>query len=225
MNHVIAAGPPFYEGMAQELTRRTGHSFFQISRREDLRADWLKELAPRYVFFPHWSSLIPHEIFDAHECVIFHMTDLPYGRGGSPLQNLIARGFRETKISALRCIAELDAGPIYMKAPLSLDGRAEDIYIRAAGVISDMIEGLVTTQPVPTPQVGEVQRFPRRKPSEGNLAGIEEPGKIYDMIRMLDAPGYPRAFLEIGGLRLEFERAALRDDGVDANVRIEIKHS
>ncbi len=25
------------------------------------------------------------------ECVCFHMTDVPYGRGGSPLQNLIIR--------------------------------------------------------------------------------------------------------------------------------------
>ena len=35
------------------------------------------------------------------------MTDLPYGRGGSPLQNLIIRGFESTKISAIEFKMEL----------------------------------------------------------------------------------------------------------------------
>ena len=46
------------------------------------------------------------------------MTDLPYGRGGSPLQNLIARGFLETKISAILVEKQLDAGPVYLKMEL-----------------------------------------------------------------------------------------------------------
>jgi len=37
------------------------------------------------------------------------MTDVPYGRGGSPLQNLIVRGHTETKLTALRCVRDLDA--------------------------------------------------------------------------------------------------------------------
>ena len=54
----------------------------------------LEQAKPRYVFFPHWSHIIPEDIHGAFECVIFHMTDLPFGRGGSPLQNLIARGIK-----------------------------------------------------------------------------------------------------------------------------------
>jgi methionyl-tRNA formyltransferase len=69
--------------------------------------------APRYVFFAHWSWKIPRAVYEAHECVIFHMTDVPFGRGGSPLQNLISRGIYETKLSALRCVEEMDAGPVY----------------------------------------------------------------------------------------------------------------
>jgi len=36
--------------------------------------------------------IILKEIFENYEIILFHMTDLPYGRGGSPLQNLIVRG-------------------------------------------------------------------------------------------------------------------------------------
>ena len=62
------------------------------------------------------------------------MTDVPFGRGGSPLQNLISRGIYETKISAFRCVAEMDAGPVYPKRPFSLaEGRqASSSRARAA---------------------------------------------------------------------------------------------
>ena len=63
------------------------------------------------------------------------MGDLPFGRGGSPLQNLIVRGFKETKISAVKAVKNIDGGPIYMKRKLSLTGTAQAIYERASGII------------------------------------------------------------------------------------------
>ena len=62
--------------------------------------------------------------------MIFHMTDVLYGRGGSPLQNFIIRGHKETKLTAMKCVKELDAGPVYLKEFLSLLGNAEEIYMR-----------------------------------------------------------------------------------------------
>ena len=43
------------------------------------------------------------------------MTDLPFGRGGSPLQNLIVRGFEETMTSAIKVTKGIDTGDIYLK--------------------------------------------------------------------------------------------------------------
>ena len=80
-----------------------------------MSADLVRSLKPRYVFFPHWSWKVPDDILGATECVCFHMTDVPFGRGGSPLQNLIVRGHTETRVSALRMVSEPDAGPVYMK--------------------------------------------------------------------------------------------------------------
>jgi methionyl-tRNA formyltransferase len=37
---------------------------------------------------------------------------------------------------------------------------------------------------------------------------------------MLDAEGYPRAFLEHGGFRYEFNRGVLYDGRIEADVRI-----
>src|ERR1700733_9644610 len=84
-----------------------------FTQRDELTRDRVRDISPRYIFFPHWGYLVPSSILELTECVCFHETDVPFGRGGSPLQNLIARGHRETKLSALRMVAEVDAGPVY----------------------------------------------------------------------------------------------------------------
>jgi methionyl-tRNA formyltransferase len=146
---------------------------------------------------------------------------VPYGRGGSPLQNLIWRGHIETKVSALRMMSEMDAGPVYMKRPLSLDGRAEAIYRRLAEVVFDMMDEIVATEPTPVPQHGEPVVFPRRKPADSELPRVGDGRALYDHIRMLDAPTYPLAFVDWGHFRLEFAEAELQNDGsVSARVSI-----
>jgi methionyl-tRNA formyltransferase len=187
---------------------------------EDLTVDALAPLAPRYVFFPHWSWRVPREILERFECVCFHMADVPYGRGGSPLQNLVVRGHRDTKLSALRMVEDLDAGPVYLKMPLSLTGSAQEIFERAADLAYDMMAEIVRHEPVPVAQSGTPVVFSRRKPEQSRLPADGAPEALYDFIRMLDADGYPRAFLEHGDWRLEFSDARPAGDDVLAQVRI-----
>ncbi len=220
MTLVIAASRGDYTGFARGLAAELGERVEVVSERARLTPEALDELAPRFVFFPHWSFIIPRSIHEHHECVIFHMTDLPFGRGGSPLQNLIVRGVHETRLSALRCVAELDAGPVYLKEPLSLEGAAEEIYLRAGELVKSMIGRLAREEIEPQPQVGEPVTFRRRTPEESDVAGAESLPEVFDLIRMLDATGYPHAFLETESLRYEFTRAWRGKDEVVADVRI-----
>ncbi len=149
------------------------------------------------------------------------MTDLPFGRGGSPLQNLITRGIKSTKISALRCTDVLDGGPIYLKEELSLQGSAEDIYIRADSIIEKMIAAILLTNPEPLEQTGEVVFFQRRKISDSKIPkGLSEE-QLYDFIRMLDAPGYPHAYLLINQTNYIFTQATYIDGVLRARIETE----
>lgn len=172
------------------------------------------------IFFPHWSWRIPEATLASFECVVFHMTDLPFGRGGSPLQNLIARGLHETSLTALRAVAAIDAGPVYLKRRLCLHGTAEEIFLRAADLMLEMILTLWHERPEPIPQTGEPVVFKRRVPAQSDIADLTELGRVFDHIRMLDAEGYPPAFIETGHLRLEFTRASLKPDAILADVII-----
>lgn len=194
--------------------------FHLITKKEDLTFEKLKILNPDKVFFPHWSYIIPREIFGQFECVIFHMTDLPYGRGGSPLQNLIVAGHIHTQISALKCEEEVDAGPVYLKKPLSLEGSAREIFSRTSQIVLEMIKEIISLDPKPVPQIGEVVNFQRRTPAQSLIPENGSLNEFYDYIRMLDAEGYPHAFLNYGNFRIEFTDSKLSDGAIEASVRI-----
>lgn len=216
----IASDRPWNESLGQRLEQRTGQPFQCVRSPQDLAPEALAAAGVRVIFFPHWSHKIPATLYEAFECVVFHMTDLPYGRGGSPLQNLIVRGHEDTMLSALRCVEALDAGPVYMKRRLNLNGSAEEIFLRADALIESMIVEWVNERPEPVPQEGEPTVFRRRKPADSDWSGVGELEAVFDHIRMLDAPGYPPAFVDVGPFRLEFTRASRRVDAVVAEVRI-----
>ncbi|TGK51931.1 methionyl-tRNA formyltransferase [Leptospira kanakyensis] len=183
----------------------------------------LKDTNPRYIFFPHWRWIVPEKILNNVECICFHMTDVPYGRGGSPLQNLIIRGHKNTVLTALRMEKGLDTGPVYMKLPLNLSGSAEEIYNRASILTWKMIAELVVSEPKANPQKGEPVLFKRRKPEESELSEALELEKIYDFIRMLDADGYPNAFINFGKYQLQFNQARYFEGKLSANVKFILK--
>ncbi|MFA5336866.1 MAG: formyltransferase family protein [Candidatus Omnitrophota bacterium] len=197
-----------------------------ISKKEGLTYEKINKYKPEYIFFPHWSWIIPEKIYNNFECFAFHMTDLPFGRGGSPLQNLILRGYRKTRISVFRVIKELDAGPIYMKQTFSLQGSARDIYRRASRIIfQNMIPRIVKNKPALKPQKGKVIIFKRRSPGESKIPREIDLNGMYNYIRMLDAEGYPLAYTETPKLKFEFYNAYIDKKCISANVKITEKNN
>lgn len=198
------------------------HEITIIIEKQNLEMHILERIRPDYIFFPHWSYIIPEEIYYKFNCIIFHMTDLPYGRGGSPLQNLIASGKEETVISAVKAVEKLDAGPVYMKHPLCLHGNAEEIFIRAGKIIFEkMIPAIIEGEIEPKEQTGEIFVFKRRKPEDGEIKESMNLEEAYDYIRMLDAEGYPKSYITYGKLKLSFSRASRKNGKILADVEIE----
>ena len=197
------------------------YAFYLISQKEDFTVERIGSISPVKIFIPHWSYIIPSAIFERYECIVFHMTDLPYGRGGSPLQNLIVRGLTATKLSALRVEVGLDTGPVYLKMDLSLSGTAEEIFVRVNKLVGKMIVEIIQNNLQPVPQEGDPVGFKRRKPEQSDMSGLEKLEEIFDYIRMLDADGYPHAYIEKGEFRYEFTRASIKADGsIVADVKI-----
>lgn len=197
-----------------------GGNWLLITEKEQINFEYLQTLNPKYIFFPHWSYLVDEAIVNQFNCVCFHMTDLPFGRGGSPLQNCIVYGLKETKLTALKMTTDLDAGPIYAKLPLSLAGRAQDIYNKASDMCYQLMEQIINNNLIPEPQKGEGKYFKRRKPEQSYLNTTLTLDALYDHIRMLDADGYPKAFIIDKNTRIEFSHAKFEDGKLTAEVNI-----
>lgn len=225
MTNIIVSNKDWHFKYVDEISARTGTGIIYLDKKEQVTFDFLNQYKPEYIFFPHWSHIISPEIYNYFKCVVFHMTDLPFGRGGSPLQNLIARKIYETKLSALACDKELDGGDIYIKKNLSLWGTAEEIYLRAAELTKEMIIEIIKEKITPIKQCGEVIPFKRRKPAESDISKLTTLEDLFDYIRMLDAKDYPRAFLDTEYFHFEFERATLKYGYVKSDVVITLKEA
>ncbi|OYT96220.1 MAG: methionyl-tRNA formyltransferase [Pseudomonas sp. PGPPP3] len=222
-SYIVASSKAWHSAEFDAIKSQEDGSWTYVASPDALLRSVNEVLGLRYIFFLHWSWHVPAEIWSRHECVCFHMTDVPYGRGGSPLQNLIVRGQKNTKLSALRMVNEIDAGPVYAKRDLSLHGRAEEIYLRAGRLSFEIIRWIIENEPLPEPQQGEIVHFKRRKPEQSELPTTGLLETLYDHIRMLDAPSYPQAFIERGGFRIEFSGAQLEGDELVAQVVIRKK--
>ncbi|MDC1422785.1 hypothetical protein N8540_04245 [Gammaproteobacteria bacterium] len=117
-------------------------------------------------------------------------------------------------------VKEMDAGPVYTKRALSLEGTAEEIYQRAGELSFDIILWMINCSPEPSSQEGDTVVFKRRKPEQSALPESGNVTKLYDHIRMLDAPTYPPAFIEHGEFIIEFAGAELQGGELNASVNI-----
>ena len=136
--------------------------FHFVSQSDELNKAFLDKLLPDFIFFPHWSWIVDKSIYETYECVVFHTAPLPYGRGGSPIQNLIVEGFDHAPVCALKMTSVVDGGPIYVKKDVSLNGPLSTIFENLNDVVNDLISIIVRTRPRPEEQTGEVFHFKRR---------------------------------------------------------------
>jgi len=221
VTNLILSSNPIYKNILDPLNKKTSCNWEYIDNKKKFSNEYLNFRGIKKIFIPHWSFVIPKNIHKNYECILFHMTDLPYGRGGSPLQNLIKRGYHDTKISAIRVNEQIDSGPIYLKKKLSLEGTAGEIFNRSSLIIEKMIIEILNKNPDPKPQIGTPTYFTRRTPAQSNISGISSLEDFYDQIRMLDFEGYPKAFLEFENFKIELNNATFKDKkNLIANVRI-----
>jgi len=219
MSYVIASSKDWFD-MADRAEEFSALDFHLMRTREDLDPAILEKLAPRFIFFVHWNWIVPPEIFERYACVVFHTAPLPFGRGGSPIQNLIVRGIDHAPVCALKMTGTLDGGPIYASLDVALEGTIEQIFERIAAAVEQLILTIVRDEPTPVEQVGTPVYFKRRTPAESEIPSDCDLSAIYDRIRMVDGLDYPRAFVRLGSHRIEFFDASIQDGELLARVRI-----
>jgi len=191
-----------------------------IPNKKSLSLEVVAKFEPDFIFFPHWNWIVEKEIIDNFRCIAFHTAPLPFGRGGSPIQNLISKGFKYTPVCALKMTKEIDGGPIYDKEEISLEGSLSEIFVRLNNATNSIIERLICNLPVPKEQTGKIFNFKRMSPEDNEILSNYSFEKIYDIIRMVDDPSYPCAYLNLEHVKIEFSEIEKDNDTLICNIRI-----
>ncbi|MDC3164314.1 formyltransferase family protein [Prochlorococcus sp. AH-716-F13] len=192
----------------------------EISRKEDLNLELIHAFKPDYIFFPHWNWIVDKNIHQNYMCIVFHTAPLPYGRGGSPIQNLILNGYEYTPVCALKMTSELDAGPIYGEITISLEGNLKNIFLRIKNATNKLIMKIIKNQLIPVPQEGEPHYFKRLSEKNNEIPNEISLREIFDKVRMLDHEDYPNAYIVYGNNKLEFYNASLNNEYLELKCKI-----
>ena len=196
-----------------------------LTKKSQLNFKSLKRYNPKFIFFPNLNINIDKKIIDNFNCICFHETDLPFGRGGSPIQNLILLKKNITKLTALKIEngIKVDEGKVYIKRKVKLNGTGLDIYKRCAQEILKMINVIISKKITPKKQVGKITSFKKRKPKDSKIPDkIYNLSEIYDIIRMLDIPGYPKAFIKKKNFEVSFDNTNIKKDIVTAKATFKL---
>ena len=108
---------------------------------------------------------------------------------------------------------------------MSLTGKASDIYKRIENIaFIEIKKSLLKPKLKYKKQTGSSSFFKRRTPKLSKIPlSIKKIKKLYDYIRMLDAEGYPKSFLELKNFKVEFFNAIKKNNKIYGNFEIKKK--
>tara|TARA_B110001450_G_C17594460_1_gene470239 strand:+ start:284 stop:967 length:684 start_codon:yes stop_codon:yes gene_type:complete len=191
-----------------------------IRERKKLNLRNLNKIKPEIIFFPHWSYKVNESILKKFNCICFHTAPLPYGRGGSPIQNLIIKKYKKAPVCAIKMTKKIDAGPIYLKENISLSGSLDSIFNRISIKIIRMMDILIKKKIKPKKQIGKIFIFNRLKKSNSEIKKNQTISEIYDKIRMLDYEGYPYAFIKKDNFKIYLSNPIMKKKVISCEAKI-----
>mgnify|MGYP006090241853 FL=1 len=195
-------------------------NIYKITDKKKLNLKNISKINPTKIFFPHWSYRVPDKILKKFECICFHTAPLPYGRGGSPIQNLIIRKFKKAPVCAIKMTNKIDSGPIYSKKNISLKGSLNEIFERISNAILFMITKIIKNKIIPKHQSGKPLYFKRINEQETIINQLEKLDSVYDKIRMLDSDEYPNAYYKFGNTIIKLQGAKTKKNYILCNAKI-----
>lgn len=163
----------------------------------------IEKFNPDLILFYGWSWRVPDWLVENYIALCLHPSPLPKYRGGSPIQNQILNGEKESTATIFRMTKDVDEGPICAQLTYSLEGSLKDVFsnLSHVGLIAteQLIEAHMNGGIHYWPQDGEATIYDRRLPFQSEITHYELEHEsseyLYNKIRMLQDP-YPNAYIE-----------------------------
>ena len=193
---------------------------------ENFRADGdvqtLRDLKPDVCAVVAYGQILPQRVLDipARGCINIHTSLLPQYRGSAPYQWAVLDGLKETGVSSMYLVREMDAGDIIdvAKTPIGENETAGELLDRLAVLGADLLSRTLSRMSegdVPaTPQDPEKVTFaPMLDKSLCPIDWDKPAQRIHDQVRGLHP--WPIATTVLGGTKFKIHQTVLVPDTTD----------
>ncbi|MBK1633376.1 methionyl-tRNA formyltransferase [Thiohalocapsa halophila] len=154
-----------------------------------------------------FSQLVPAQFrAQFHHTLVVHESDLPQGKGWSPLTWQIVEGKQRIPVTLIEAADRVDSGAIYAQRWLQFQGHEliDELRAAQAQATHDLCRWFVDAYPYSAAQgrrqQGEETFYPRRGPADSRLDPEKAVAEQFELLRVVDNARYP-AFFDWRGRR------------------------
>lgn len=184
-----------YDLILKQKFEKLGHDVQIIHSKKDITQGDI-------AFFLSCFEIISEEFLKLnHNNIVVHASDLPQGKGWSPISWQILEGKNDITITLFEATNSVDAGDYYIKDILHLDGYElinqwqEKLGTKIIEMCLKYVKQYKTIEGIK--QSGVETFYPRRTPSDSELDIDKTIREQFNVLRIVDNEKYP-AFFRIG---------------------------
>lgn len=156
-------------------------------------------------FYLSCGQIVPPKILktNRHNLVV-HGSDLPRGKGWSPISWQILEGNKTISMTLFEAIERVDAGPIYLQKKMAFHGGEllEEIHRKTACYTIDLCTSFIKQAHALVPEAripnGKESSYPKRGPKDSELDPQMPLAAQFNLLRIVDNERFP-AFFTHGG--------------------------
>jgi methionyl-tRNA formyltransferase len=186
---------PFMDEIAEKL-RQLGH---KVSKIYDYKNITKSDL----LFILSCENIIPEKYLKLNKYnLVIHESNLPEGKGWSPLTWQVLEGRDEIPITLFEAAEEVDSGKIYLQDTIDLDGTElnSELKNKQGEKTKELILEFVIKYPdiEGSQQKGKESFYPKRNPEDSELDPDKTLKEQFNLLRVVDNERYP-AFFKLNG--------------------------
>ena len=176
--------------------RAAGHDARYVTRKQEIAAgDVCFLLSCVRIVEPEYLGRNRHNI-------VVHASDLPQGKGFSPLQWQILEGKQAIVVTLIEAVQAVDAGPAYIRSNLEFDGTELHDELRqklGSRIVEMCIQYAAAGDSLaPVPQQGAESFYRKRTESDDELDPNKSILEQFSHLRIADNERFPLYFRHLG---------------------------
>jgi len=201
----------------KELALESGIPVLQPERlKDDAFLAQIAALSPDLGVVAAYGRLLPDQLLSVPPLgmINVHASLLPRWRGAAPVHRAVIAGDRETGITIMRVVKELDAGASFKKVRRPIDADETSVEVErdlaemGAGLLLEVLEEIADRRATETPQDASLATYAAKiTKAEGAVDWSLPAERLHNLVRGLQP--WPLVSGRIGGARVLIHRTAL----------------